>query len=89
MAVVHIPAPLRQLTGGESQVTVEGATLRQVVDALEAAHPGIRARLVEGDRLRPGLAVFVDNVQADAGLRTPVKHDSQIYLAPAIAGGTA
>src|SRR3712207_8282903 len=41
-------------------------------DRLEEAYPGIKSRLVEGDRLRPGLAAFVGEETAPQGLRTKV-----------------
>ena len=47
MAVVWIPALIRPLTGGKSQVVVEGATVRAIVDGLEARYPGVAARIVE------------------------------------------
>ena len=36
---VRVPTTLRTLTGGESTVTVDGATLADVLDALEGSHP--------------------------------------------------
>ena len=36
MATVFIPSLLRDLTGGSDRVEVPGATVRQVVNALEA-----------------------------------------------------
>ena len=35
MPVVFIPKPMRDMTGGMTQVTVEGRTVREVVDALD------------------------------------------------------
>ncbi len=87
MVTVHIPAPMRSVTGGESEVKVDGVTLSEIVDALDAAHPGIRARLVEGDRIRGNLAVFVNSEQVSGSIRTRVPEDADIYFMPAIAGG--
>lgn len=87
MATVHIPATMRPLTGGRATVTVPGETVREIIEGLEAAYPGTRARLMEGDRLRAGLAVFVDGEVPAAGLRARVRPDSEIHFAPAIAGG--
>ncbi len=48
MAVkVRIPTTLRTLTGGASEVQVEGATVGDVIANLEAAHPGFRDRLLD------------------------------------------
>jgi molybdopterin converting factor small subunit len=73
MPVVNIPAAMRGLT--------------EAIESLESSFPGLKARLVEGDRIRPGLAAFVDGVQASAGLKTRLAEASEVYFAPAIAGG--
>jgi molybdopterin synthase sulfur carrier subunit len=87
MASVHIPAAMRSLTGGASQAEAPGETLEQVIDALEARYPGLKARLVEDGRLRRGLALFVDGELPLTGLATRLKPDAEVYFAPAIAGG--
>lgn len=87
MATVWVPTLIQQLTGGAQQVTVEGATVRALVDALEDRFPGVRARLCNGETLKPSIAVSVDGVISDAGLRTPVGSDSEVHFLPAIAGG--
>jgi hypothetical protein len=87
MAVVYIPAVMRVLTGGETKVTVEGATLREVLDRLDEAYPGLKARLMDGEKLRAGMAVFVDGTVPGNGLRAKVGPTAEIHFAPAIAGG--
>jgi sulfur-carrier protein len=87
MAIVHIPAAMRPVTGDQSTVTVPGETLGKVIEGLEAVFPGIKARLVEGEKLRSGMAVFVDGTMASTSLRTRLSEDSEVYFAPAIAGG--
>ena len=88
MPTVVIPALLRSYSNGRSQVRVAGSTLRQVFDNLEAECPGIRARIIEDGRIRPAISVIVDNEIVDKGLLFPVKEDSEVYLLPAISGGT-
>ncbi len=87
MAVVYIPAALRTLTGGETKVTLEGDTLRAVLDRLDEVYPGLKSRLVEGERMASGMAVFVDGAVPTTGLRTKLSPNAEIYFAPAIAGG--
>lgn len=87
MATVWVPALLRDLTGGAERVQAAGATVREVIDSLEAQFPGVRARLCEGDSLRPGMAVVVDGVISKQGLRRKVKEDSEVHFIPAITGG--
>jgi molybdopterin synthase sulfur carrier subunit len=87
MPLVWIPTQFQRFTGGQSQVKVEGATVRQVIDNLEVAFPGIRERLVEEGRIRPEIAVAVDSEITTEGLRARVKPESEVTFLPAIAGG--
>jgi len=87
MAVVHIPAILLSLTGGEEEPSVAGATVEGLIDQLEIRYPGIKKRLVEGNRLRSGLAVFVDGSVRREGLKCEVSPQSDVHFIPAIAGG--
>ena len=90
MPIVFVPTPLRPLAGGQHEVRVDGANLRQVIDALEERYPGMRERLVdeeEPDRVMLGMAAFVDGETAHLGLRTPVQPDSEVHFLPAISGG--
>ena len=93
MAVeVRIPTILRTYTGEQKAVTADGATLAAVIDDLEAHHPGIKDRLVEGDRgqtLRRFVNVYVndEDVRFIGGLDAEVSDGDQVVVLPAVAGG--
>jgi molybdopterin synthase sulfur carrier subunit len=91
MAVtVRIPTTMRPLSGGASTVQVEGATLRDVLQALDAAHPGFGERLFDDSgALRKFVNVFVadDDVRYLDGLGTPVPDGETVSIIPAVAGG--
>ena len=91
MAVnVRVPTTLRTLTGGSSEVAVEGATVGEVLAALEAAHPGFAERLLDEDGgLRRFVNVFVadDDVRFLDGLDTKVPDGETVAIIPAVAGG--
>ena len=88
MPTVWIPALLRHLTDQQESVQVPGTTLREVIDALETKFPGLKARLCQGDTLRPGMAVVIDTQMARAGLSESVSANSEVHFIPAVAGGT-
>ena len=75
------------MTGGLAEIDVPGATVREIIDQLEARHPGLRDRLVEDGRLRPNIAVVVDGANGRQGLRQPVSESSEVHFVPAISGG--
>jgi molybdopterin synthase sulfur carrier subunit len=87
MPTVWIPSLMQKLSHGQSQVQVEGSTVREVIDALEAAYPGFRDRLCENGRIRPALAVAVDGEISNEGMRRKVSSGSEVHFLPAISGG--
>lgn len=89
MITVRIPTPLRSLTGGNEQVEVSGATLREAIDALEKAHPGIKDRLLDEKGVRRFINIYVGDEDARFldGLETKLVSNTEISIVPAIAGG--
>lgn len=91
MAVtVRIPTTMRPISGGASSVQVEGTTLRDVLAALDAAHPGFGERLFDGaGELHKFVNIFVadDDVRYMKGLDTPVAAGDTVSIIPAVAGG--
>ena len=89
-ARVRIPSQLRPLAGGASDVAVEGATVGDLLKALDAAHPGFHDRLFdESGKLRRFVNVFVgeEDMRFLQGLETPVPEGSTLSIVPAVAGG--
>jgi molybdopterin converting factor small subunit len=89
MVTVRIPTPLRTLTGGEEQVQIPGATLREVIDTLEKKHPGIRDRLLDDKGVRRFVNIYVgdEDVRFLDGLETKINDGTEVSIVPAIAGG--
>ncbi|HLI00148.1 MAG TPA: MoaD/ThiS family protein [Acidimicrobiales bacterium] len=90
MATVRIPTQLRTLTGGASQVIVEGSTVGEVLKGLDAAHPGFGDRIFDdGGKLRRFVNVFVaeEDIRFHQGVDTPVTDTSTVSIVPAVAGG--
>jgi molybdopterin synthase sulfur carrier subunit len=87
---VRIPTILRTYTQGVAEVTGEGATLRDVLQKLDADYPGIGARILdETGKIRRFVNVYVgeEDVRFADGLDTAVADGAQISIIPAVAGG--
>jgi molybdopterin synthase sulfur carrier subunit len=87
MPVVVLPRSLAAvLPGLPRRVSVEGATVGEVVAALDVAWPGLADRVLEpGPAIREHINVFVDGEPADLG--TIVPSGATIHVIPAVAGG--
>jgi len=87
---VRIPTILRTYTGGASEVSAVGSTLKEVLDSLDQSYPGIKGRIIdEQGALRRFVNVYVgnDDVRFLDGLDTPLGEGSQVSVIPAVAGG--
>ena len=88
---VRIPTPLRRVTNGQDKVTVEGATINEIINSLESQHPGIRERLCdEQGQLRNFVNIYVngEDVRFLDGINSPAKEGDEISIVPAVAGGS-
>jgi len=87
---VRIPTILRSYTGGAKAVEGSGATLDDLLNNLDAAHGGLRERLVDGEKLRRFVNVYLndEDVRFLGGLETPVKDGDTVTVLPAVAGGS-
>jgi MoaD family protein len=90
MAVtVKIPAQLRATTGGEAELSVDGSTVGEALDAVYAEHGDLRERITESGELRRFVNVYVsgEDIRFQDGLETPVKDGDEVTILPAVAGG--
>jgi molybdopterin converting factor small subunit len=84
---VHIPTPLRSYTAQQSEVQADGATLAEVLSALEHRYPGLRFRIVtEQDQIRPHIRIFVNEVQA-RDLTLLLRPTDTVHIVCALSGG--
>ena len=86
---VRIPTILRPFTQDQKSVSVDGATLQEIVDDLEKNYPGIGARLLENGALRRFINVYIndEDVRFLDGLNSITKDGDSITILPAVAGG--
>ena len=87
---VKIPTPLRPTTGGQSEVKIEGATVGEILNKLDAQFKGFGERVLDdGKNVKRFINVFVneDNIRDKKDLETEVKNGDTISILPSIAGG--
>ena len=81
---------MRKITGGQNKVNVSAATVQEVFDQAEAAYPGFRERVLDGDgEIKRFINVFVNGVDVRKlqGRATPVQDQDEVAVIPAMAGG--
>ena len=90
MPSLRIPSPLRSYTGGQSEVSLTGGTVGELMQDLTTQYPAIQPHLFNGEgRLRPFVNLFLgeDNVKDLNGLETTLTQEDRLLLIPSIAGG--
>lgn len=87
MPTVRIPRAMQALTGGLVLVTAEGRNVKQVINALELTYPGLKAALMDADRLKPDVRVAVDGQICPLGLMHSLNGAEEVTFLPAMSGG--
>jgi molybdopterin converting factor small subunit len=85
MAHVILRAPLSELCGGRSHA-LAGATVIEVLKALETVHPAVAGWVLD-DRglIREHVNIFVNGERGQE--HTPVGESDRLHVLPAITGG--
>ena len=91
MAVkVRIPTPLQTLTNNQPEVSIEGATVGELIEKLNAEYPGLKERVCdESGKVRRFINIFVNeqDIRFLEKEGTSVKEGDEVSIVPAIAGG--
>lgn len=85
--IVRIASPLRSYTGSKSSVEATGASVGDVLAALDSSYPGIRFRIIdEHQRIRRHIKLFL-NTELITDLDQAVKDSDTIHIIAALSGG--
>ena len=91
MAVkVLIPTPLQKFTNNQATLECEGGNIAGLLDSLEQACPGIKARLCDEEgKPRRFLNFYVnsEDIRFLSGTETELKDGDEVSIVPAVAGG--
>ena len=88
---VKIPTPLRTLTSGKGEVSVEASTVEEAFARLNEEYSGLGERIFdETGEIRRFINVFVneDNIKDKENLATTIQSGDTISILPSIAGGS-
>jgi molybdopterin synthase sulfur carrier subunit len=86
MPVVRLRAPLSELAGGRRELQLDGATVAEVLKALEREHPDVRGWILdEHGAIREHINVFVNREYGRED--TAVDESDRLHVLPAISGG--
>jgi molybdopterin synthase sulfur carrier subunit len=86
MTVVSVRGPLRRLAGGRPEHELQGATVIELIRALEAGNPELRGWILdERGLIRRHINVFVNGERG--GEATAVTAGDRVEVLPAITGG--
>ncbi|MBI4177990.1 MoaD family protein [bacterium] len=89
---IRVPTPLRKLTNNAEEVSVDAATVQDMIASLEKQYPGMKDRLCdEAGEVRRFINVFLndEDVRFLKGRDTELKDGDVVSIVPAIAGGAA
>lgn len=87
---LRIPTPLRRLSGGASELSVDGNTISEALAALERDHPGFHERLYdERGEIRRFVNIYVqgEDIRFLKGVDTALTEGVEVSIVPAVAGG--
>jgi len=87
-----IPGPLRELTGGRSEIRVDGSagSISEALALLGDDYPKVHDRIVtELGEVRQHINVFIDgdSFRDLGGLDAPIRSGAEIIILPAVSGG--
>lgn len=86
MPLVRLRSPLKSRAGNQAEQSVEGATVAELLRALELAHPDLAGWILdERAAVRRHINIYVNGERARED--TPVGAADRIDVLPAISGG--
>ncbi|RKF15036.1 MoaD/ThiS family protein [Roseovarius spongiae] len=81
MVAVTLWGALRDQADGQEVVEVEASNFKELLDALEASHPGLKPQIERG------VSVAIDGRVYRNSWFTEIRPDSEVVLMPYMKGG--
>ncbi len=89
MPIVLVPTAYRGPTHGQAEIAVEGASVLECLEAVEAKCPGFLSQILDASRVVHGFVkLFVNGQQIDSSaLSRELAPQDRLEVLAAIAGG--
>jgi molybdopterin synthase sulfur carrier subunit len=88
--MVDVPASMRGITMGRSEIEACGSTIRELISDLDRQYPGFQARICdETGKIQKFIAIFVNgsDIRTLHRDQTPLSGNEKVSIIAAIAGG--
>jgi len=90
MPTLKVPALMKTYLDGQTEITVNGATIALALEDAVTRYPSLRFHIFDSvGKVRRHINLFVNenNIKALSGIETPVAEADKIILIPSISGG--
>ncbi|AEV62620.1 MoaD/ThiS family protein [Pseudomonas ogarae] len=86
---VTVPTLLRTFTHDQKRIEVQGQTVLEVIEDMEAKYPGVKERLIGDGQVHRFVNIYVndDDIRFADNLATALKAGDSLTILPAVAGG--
>lgn len=81
MTKVVLWGSLKKAAGGTTELELDVADVRELLDALDERYPKLRPQL------KAGVSVSIDGTLVRDNLFVAIRPDSEVYVLPRMAGG--
>ncbi|MFT3895466.1 MAG: MoaD/ThiS family protein [Anaerolineales bacterium] len=90
MAIVRFPNVMKFYVNNQSELSVSGATVAEMIEQIVQQYPQVKFHLLDGEgKLRRHFNIFVNGVHIRDrnGMETPLKEEDRVILMASAAGG--
>jgi len=90
MPIVRFPALMKYYVDNQSEFSVDGSTVAEVLDNILVRYPTLKTHLFDSNgNLRRHFNIFVNGVHLRdlSGMETDLKEDDKVILMASAAGG--
>jgi molybdopterin synthase sulfur carrier subunit len=91
MITARLTSGLEKLTGGNEEILLEAASIRECIEKLEQNYPGVKDKFCnENGELFDHIAVYIngDNICEMQGIETALKDGVEVDFMSGFAGGS-